>query len=362
MRLTESSSSRTQWHKHNKFPAQNGTRFHRTNQPETCHARYDAFGNALGFNAATALTTYLYSSMPYDAASGNHYDHARFYDSSTGEFTQSDYGYAGSLANPMTDLPYAFTGGDPINMLDLSGNGFSLPDVIVAMGIISTLGGPSIGGFGAATGGSLLPDAAIFGFRITLDRQQFARFGSNVALALAGVGDVSPISMVLSELAGFLGTLNSEIAGLVGGSASAGVTAGLELIADRKDEVLGVYGFVGAAVGVSAGSGNVSTSIYDGVVWDVPKWTDYAGPFITVGGTVSPGMLGAGVNYFYAVGNPSQHGILTSLSQGAGSGLGGSYTKYRALDEVGQGPGAVLPWLELSWPPPYDFLMPLNLG
>ena len=42
MRLTEFSSSRTQWHKHNKFPAQNGTRFHRTNQPETCHTRYDA--------------------------------------------------------------------------------------------------------------------------------------------------------------------------------------------------------------------------------------------------------------------------------------------------------------------------------
>ncbi len=42
MRLTEFSSSRTQWHKHNKFPAPNGARFHRTNQPETCHTRYDA--------------------------------------------------------------------------------------------------------------------------------------------------------------------------------------------------------------------------------------------------------------------------------------------------------------------------------
>jgi hypothetical protein len=41
MRLTDFSSSRTQWHKHNKFPAQNGTRFHRTNQPETRHTRYD---------------------------------------------------------------------------------------------------------------------------------------------------------------------------------------------------------------------------------------------------------------------------------------------------------------------------------
>ena len=83
---------------------------------------YDAFGSALGFNASTAPTTYLYSSMPFDAASGNYYDHARFYNSGIGEFTQSDYGYSGSLADPMSYLPYAFTGGDPINMVDLSGH------------------------------------------------------------------------------------------------------------------------------------------------------------------------------------------------------------------------------------------------
>ena len=40
MRLTEFSSSRTQWHKHNQFLAQNETRFHRINQPEKCHTRY----------------------------------------------------------------------------------------------------------------------------------------------------------------------------------------------------------------------------------------------------------------------------------------------------------------------------------
>ncbi len=47
MRLTEFSSSRIQWHKHDKFPAQNGTRFHRTNRPETCHTRYDPNGNQI---------------------------------------------------------------------------------------------------------------------------------------------------------------------------------------------------------------------------------------------------------------------------------------------------------------------------
>ena len=100
---------------------------------------YDAFGNALGFNAATALTTYLYSSMPFDAASGNYYDHARFYDSGTGSFTQADYGYNGSLANPMSDLPYAFTGGDPINMLDLNGHDFGLASFEVSFSIQAQL-------------------------------------------------------------------------------------------------------------------------------------------------------------------------------------------------------------------------------
>lgn len=101
---------------------------------------YGAFGNALGFNAATALTTYLYSSMPFDAASGNYYDHARYFNTGTGSFTQADYGYTGSLANPMTDLPYAFTGGDPIDMLDSSGH-FSLGGLSISVSIMAGLNG-----------------------------------------------------------------------------------------------------------------------------------------------------------------------------------------------------------------------------
>ena len=92
---------------------------------------YDAFGNALGFNASTALTTYLYSSMPFDAASGNYYDHARYVDTGTGSFTQADYGYTGSLANPMTGLPYMYGGGDPTNMLDLNGHQDEMEELAV---------------------------------------------------------------------------------------------------------------------------------------------------------------------------------------------------------------------------------------
>ena len=100
---------------------------------------YDAFGNALGFNASTALTSYLYSSMSFDPASNNYYDDARFYTPGTCLFDQRDYGYSGSLADPMTDLPYTFTGGDPVNMLDLNGHDFSIASALAVVSISATL-------------------------------------------------------------------------------------------------------------------------------------------------------------------------------------------------------------------------------
>ena len=182
MRLTEFSSSRTQWHKHNKFPAQNGTRFHRTNQPETCHTRYDAFGNALGFDASTALTTYLYSSMPFDAASGNYYDHARYFDTGTGAFTQSDYGYTGSLADPMTGLPYMYGGGDPINMLDLSGHEFSITDTMAAIGDMANLMAIRIGAYSGAINAATRVAMALTFISFAADpqaAQEFVATGGN---------------------------------------------------------------------------------------------------------------------------------------------------------------------------------------
>ena len=101
---------------------------------------YDAFGNALGFNTATALTTQLYDSMSFDPASGNYYDHARFYNASIGEFTQADYGSYGTLTDPMSYLPYTFTQNDPTNFLDPTGH-ISLPSLTISIAIGASLGG-----------------------------------------------------------------------------------------------------------------------------------------------------------------------------------------------------------------------------
>jgi RHS repeat-associated protein len=193
---------------------------------------YDASGNALGFSAATALTTYLYSSMPFDAASGNYYDHARFYDSGTGEFTQADYGYSGSLANPMSDLPYAFTGGDPINMLDISGH-LSLGGLAISVSIMAGLNGI----LGAALG---------------------ARNGIWGALGgLVGGIDSTYISIYGSFLPG--GPIVGFAAGAAVGAASElGITYGYSYLGTWKARfTICLAGVVGSAIGYVAGAGTV---------------------------------------------------------------------------------------------------------
>ena len=149
-------------------------------RPLATNGRAYFFGNAPGFNASTALTTYLYSSTPFDAASGNYYDHARFYNAGIGEFTQTDYGYSGNLSNPMPFLPYAFTGGDPINMLDLNGH-FSIPDVRASISIMTAIVGIApVAAAGLYSLKAGLPDALGFG----------GFFEANLANLPGGVGMV----------------------------------------------------------------------------------------------------------------------------------------------------------------------------
>ena len=107
------------------------------NVVQTFH--YDSFGNALGFTPSSAITQYLYTQQYYDQFSSTYYDWARNYNPTTGEFTQADYGNYGSPNDPMSMLPYAFTGGDPINMLDLNGHDFTLTDTIASLAINSVL-------------------------------------------------------------------------------------------------------------------------------------------------------------------------------------------------------------------------------
>ena len=118
------------------------------NVVQTFH--YDGFGNALGFTPSTAITQYLYTQQYYDLASNTYYDWARNYDPATGLFDQADYGYSGSLANPMSGLPYIYGGGDPINMLDLNGHDFGISDSLAAVSISTMIDSVEVSVYSAA--------------------------------------------------------------------------------------------------------------------------------------------------------------------------------------------------------------------
>ncbi|MCY2989032.1 MAG: RHS repeat-associated core domain-containing protein, partial [Planctomycetota bacterium] len=81
---------------------------------------YDAYGNAIGFNPALALTTFLYSGEQFDQRLQMQYLRARYYDAATGRFNRLDP-FFGNIQDPQSLHKYLFTPDDPINFSDPSG-------------------------------------------------------------------------------------------------------------------------------------------------------------------------------------------------------------------------------------------------
>jgi RHS repeat-associated protein len=75
---------------------------------------YDAYGNLTG-STGTATTPFGYAGQYTDSESGLQYLRARFYDPQTAQFLSVD-----PLVG-LTQQPYAYVGGDPLNLGDPSG-------------------------------------------------------------------------------------------------------------------------------------------------------------------------------------------------------------------------------------------------
>ena len=86
----------------------------------TASYAYDAYGNAQGFNPATAATPILYAGGYYDAQIQSYNLRSRNYDPSTGRFDRMD-SFGGDPTDPRTLERYAYTENDPINHTDPSG-------------------------------------------------------------------------------------------------------------------------------------------------------------------------------------------------------------------------------------------------
>ncbi|MGL6196750.1 MAG: RHS repeat domain-containing protein, partial [Thermoguttaceae bacterium] len=202
---------------------------------------FDAYGNALGFNPAEALTEFLYSGEQFDSKIGQQYLRARYYDPSTGIFNRLDP-FFGNLSDPQSLHKYAYVHGNPVMGIDPSGM-MTMGSMMCSMSI----GGALIGGsFGAY------------------------RDGLQGALVGAFAGGVSGAAVALASpaLAGFFGTgfwggigFGMSVGGL-GGAVNGGIYGTL-----LKNGEFGFHlrhGF-GMAL-IEGGMGAIAGGVFAGVV------------------------------------------------------------------------------------------------
>ena len=101
---------------------------------------YDAYGNAVGFDPATAATEILYNGEAFNARTGQQYLRARWYNPSVGGFGRLDP-WAGSVYRPATLNGYGYCHGDPVNYIDPSGRmgvtGYGLAQTLLMTSAIS---------------------------------------------------------------------------------------------------------------------------------------------------------------------------------------------------------------------------------
>lgn len=95
--------------------------------------RYDAFGETE--ISGTSRNPYQYNAEYTDRSTGLQYLRARYYNPVTANFMTQDT-YGGELLDPITQNLYAYTGNDPVNMVDPSGhakkkNNYSIKDLML---------------------------------------------------------------------------------------------------------------------------------------------------------------------------------------------------------------------------------------
>jgi RHS repeat-associated protein len=124
-----------------------------TGQPLTTEIyRYDAYGVPIGFVAASALTTLLYSGEQTDPLTALQYLRARYYDLATGRFNRLDP-FAGKVQDPQSLHKYLYTHGDAINYVDPSGMmDFSLSSMMLGTTIVAAIAGMYVGAVSDSSG------------------------------------------------------------------------------------------------------------------------------------------------------------------------------------------------------------------
>lgn len=174
---------------------------------------YSAYGTVLKVlngqgtditTSPTVQTPYLFTGRELDRETGLYYYRARFYDPATGRFCQQDP-YAGKLSSPITTTNrYAYTGNQPINRIDPSGQIFGIDD-FAFIGGLAAIGGiidvvnngwTLANFFGGALQGAGLAAAVIGAASVVGAVSGF--FGNGYVGAVAGLANPGTLSSLIA--------------------------------------------------------------------------------------------------------------------------------------------------------------------
>lgn len=115
--------------------------------------RYDAFGNAIGFDPTATVSARLYNTEPFNAATNLYDFRDRPYDPRDGRFPSPDR-HPGDTQLPWTLHRYQFVHGDGVNFNDPTGRFEGLAGLVANIGIGAAIGAFTSGGIAALRGGS----------------------------------------------------------------------------------------------------------------------------------------------------------------------------------------------------------------
>ena len=99
---------------------------------------YDAFGN-LVYSTGSTANNYLFAGEQFDPELGLYYNRARYLDVRSGRFWGMDT-YEGDLGAPLSLHKYLYTGANPANHRDPSGNDFDTISTLAAAADSAVLG------------------------------------------------------------------------------------------------------------------------------------------------------------------------------------------------------------------------------
>jgi YD repeat-containing protein len=136
----------------------------------TATFNYDAFGDPLGFDPATAPTSILFQQMMYDPASGLNFTDSRQEGLGDPNFIESDAQGYSSNGNPITLNAYLFGSADPLMFTDPSGHD-SLAELSVVTAIQNLIASAYVG---AGAGTSAAARAVAAGYTVGQAMAMFA--------------------------------------------------------------------------------------------------------------------------------------------------------------------------------------------